>query len=228
MHEKAFFDRCKELVGDTSDAHWSDDHLAGFFQNFRPDGRALEPFFHEIPGGTKVYDRLRDVYDATANGYQDGSRTDAYFIVRKPATADHDTLIQSATRQLDNWRRMAEQDGETELVDMLTPLPEVRISTSEPPEIDPNCCDSMDVYIYDVQTDWWHSNLSSICPHARWMREAFYYLNCDYYLARYVAWPWYRESSSIEEPYEPYFTMWLHGAELRCQSPDDVTLFVKP
>ncbi|GAA4434477.1 hypothetical protein [Bremerella cremea] len=227
MDEDAFLNRCKQLAGDTSDTRWTDDHLAGFFQNFRPHGKALEPFFQEIPVGTEVYDRLKNVYLATATGYQRGPRTDAYFIVRKPATIGNDTLIQCATQQLANWRAMAEHDNESELVDLLTPLPRIRISTDEPPEVDPNDY-SLDIYIYDVQTDWWHGHLSSVCPHARWLREAFYYLNCDYYLARYVMWPWYRDSSSIDDPYKPYFTMWLHGADLHCKSPDDVTLYVKP
>ena len=227
MNEETFFSRCKELAGDASDSRWTDDHLAGFFQNFRPDGQALEPLFRDIPGGNAVYDRLKEVYVATASGYQRGTATDAYFIVRNPAIIDNHTLIQSATTQLTNWRRMAEQDQESELVDLLTPIPEIKSSTDEPPPVDPNDYDSLDVFIYDVQTDWWLGHLSPMCPHARWMREAFYYINCDYYLAQYAAWPWYRDSSSIDDPYKPYFTMWLHGAELRCQTPDDVTLFVK-
>ena len=167
MDEETFLGRCKELAGDTSDAPWTDEHLAGFFQNFRPDGQALEPLFRDIPGGPEVYDRLRRVYVATENTFQRGSRTDAYFIVRKETPIDNDTLIRCATRQLDNWRRMAELEDESELVGFLTPLPEITVSTNVPPEIDPNDCDSLDAYIYDVQTDWWHGHLSSLCPHAR-------------------------------------------------------------
>ena len=49
------------------------------------------------------------------------------------------------------------------------------------------------------------------------MDEAFYSIACDYHLARYLAWPWYINSSSIKEPFEPYFNLWLHGATLRCE-----------
>lgn len=228
MNEEAFFNCCKELAGDTSDAIWTEDHLAGFFQNFRPDGDALERLFKDIPGGNEVYDRLKEIYAATASNYRHGDTVDAYFIVRSAARAEPDTLMRCATTQLANWRQMAEQVHESELVDLLTPLPEIKIKTETPPQVDPNDYDSLDVFIYDVQTDWWIGKLTPICPQARWMREAFYFINCDYYLARYAAWPWYRESSSITDPYKPYFTLWLHGAELRCQSPDDVTLYVKP
>ena len=58
------------------------------------------------------------------------------------------------------------------------------------------------------------------------MDEAFYSIACDYHLARYLTWPWYMNSSSIKEPFEPYFNLWLHGATLRCEAPDNITLFV--
>lgn len=88
-----------------------------------------------------------------------------------------------------------------------------------------NDTDSLDTFIYDVQTDW-HARLVPSCKHAGWMREGFYTIGCDYYLARYVTWPWYREATSIQEAYEPYFNLWLRGAELRCESPTNVAVFV--
>ena len=148
-----------------------------------------------------------------------------YFIVRKPLRTSDEHLVRCAADQLANWRKMAADFNVQELVDLLTPIPEVRLSKEPPPRVDPTDHSSLDVFIYDVQCDW-HGDLAPLCPHAYWMREGFYYINCDYYLAHYITWPWYSKSSRIREPFEPYFDLWLHGAELRCQSPDNITLFM--
>jgi hypothetical protein len=225
MDEAQFLKRCKDLAGDTSRKRWTRDHMAGFFQIFRPDGTRLEPLFNDIPDGLDVYQRLRQVYIATAGGSDRGQEADAYFVVRNPRPATDSELRGYALSQLSNWRQMAEAINQSELVDLLTPIPHVAVSHGIPPEPDPNDTESLDVFIYDVQTDW-HAQLMPQCPHTSWMREAFYYIDCDYYLARYVTWPWYKTSSSITEPYEPHFRLWSHGAALCCESPQNITLFV--
>jgi hypothetical protein len=199
--------------------------MAGFFQVFRPDGQRLQPLFDDIPVGRDVFSRLQQVYRATVAGSQGLQGIDAYFMVRNPDPATHNSLLRYATAQLANWRQMAGEINEQELVDLLTPVPRIAISNDVPPEPDPNDIESLDVFIYDVETDW-HAQLIPQCPHASWLRQAFYYIACDYGLARYITWPWYRNSSSIKEPFKPYFNLWLHGAKLRCESRDSITLFV--
>ncbi len=199
--------------------------MAGFFQCFRANTAPLQSLLLEIPRGDEVFDRLTNIFDATTP-IMDGERTDLYCVVRKPIIADASELKSLATKLLGNWRDMAIQENDQELVDELTPLPEVRVSGECAPEVDPNDYDSLDVYIYDTHTDW-KCGLTSICKHAHWMREAFYYLNCDYYLAGYAMWPWYRDSSELDEPYFPYYKLWTYGAVLRCISRDDVTLYVR-
>lgn len=199
--------------------------MTGFFQRFRPDGHKLEQLFGAIPAGLEVLDRLRRVYAATNNPSKDSGRSDMYFIVRKPLRTSDGHLLRCAAEQVTNWRNMAVDFSSQELVDLLTPIPQVRLSKGQPPRVEPTDYDSLDVLIYDVQSDW-HGSLIPNCQHANWMREAFYYINCDYHLAHYLTWPWYMKSSRIVEPFEPYFHLWLHGAQLRCQSQDEVTLFV--
>jgi hypothetical protein len=225
MNKAAFFRHCKDLAGDRSAGKWSAENLAGFFQHFRPDGQGLEALFADIPAGEEVLGRLRQVFQATCPPLQDSQQFDLYFIVRQPPPATEEQLVQWAAAQLANWRQMAVEIEEEEFINLLTPLPTVRISRVAEPAYDPNDTESLDVFINDVQTDW-HGALEPICPHASWLREAFYYLGCDYYLARHLTWPWYRPASSIHEPYEPYFELWRHGAKLRCISPDAVTLYL--
>jgi hypothetical protein len=199
--------------------------MGGFFQRFRPDGRELDGLFAGIPAGLDVLHRLRRVYAATTTPPQDQRRTDLYFIVRNPLRSSDEHLLRCAADQLANWRGMAAEFNAQELVELLTPIPKIRISKGPPPTIDPTDYNTLDVFINDVQTDW-HGNLAPLCPQARWMREAFYSIGCDFYLERYITWPWYTKSSQIREPFEPYFSLWLHGATLQCPSPDNITLFV--
>jgi hypothetical protein len=226
MDNSTFFNRCKELSGDASRRRWTAHDLAGFFQYFRPDGKALEGLFHDIPAGVDVYKRLQKIYRATAAASQGPQGIDAYFTIRNPEPAPIGDLARYATAQLTNWRQMAAQINQQELVDLLTPIPEIKIVAGSPPVLDPSDTESLDVFIYDVQTNW-HITLEPLCSHSVWMREAFYTMACDSYLARYVTWPWYQSSSSIKDPFQRYFHLWLHGAELRCPSPDEITLFVR-
>lgn len=225
MDELAFLQRCKALAGDASDGPWTVDNMAGFFQTFRPDGHVLEHLFAELPAGLDVFSRLRRVYAATAAPPIDPTRFDLYFIVRKPTPTSDAYLLRHAAELLTNWRMIAAEFGAQELVELLTPIPKVRLSKEPPPRVDPADHDSLDVFIYDIQCDW-HGRLTPLCPHANWMREGFYFISCDYYLAHYITWPWYMKSSTIKEPLGSYFELWFHGAELRCQSPDNITLFV--
>jgi hypothetical protein len=225
MGETEFLQKCKALAGDHTDVAWTEDYMVGFFQRFRPDGYELEPLFANIPFGLDVFSRLRSVFAATTTPPKDPNRADLYFIVRNPRPASDEYLLRRAVEQLLIWRAIAEDFHARELTDLLTPIPGIRVSTEPPPRHDPTDNNSLDIFIYDVQCDW-HEGLAPLCPHARWLREAFYYINCDYYLARYITWPWYRVSSKIEEPFAPYFDLWLHGAELRCSTPNEITLFV--
>jgi len=226
MEASHFYRRCKDLAGNDSTLDWTRDHLFGFFQAFRPDGGRLESLFADIPSGTAVYRRLQQVFAATAAGWQREGSHDPYFVVRAPQPASSDALLASAGDQLASWRSMAVAVGEQELVDLLTPLPSVTLRIGMPPPVDPNDTESLGAFIHDVQSDW-HGSLEPLCPHASWMREAFYSIACDYRLANYVTWPWYVHSTSLIDPLKPWFTLWRHGAELRCNSADDVSLFVR-
>ena len=225
MKQATFLQRCKDLVGGTFANPWTPEHMAGFFQHFRPDGQQLKPLFDDIPAGIDVYNRLRQVYRATADGFQEARDLDTYFIIHTPQYAKHDKLTGYATAQLSNWRQIAAETNERELVELLTPIPQIRISSDEPPDPHPNDTESLDVFIHDVQTDW-HVELVPQCPQAFWMQEAFYYIACDDYLAQYIMWPWYMNSTPIKDPFKPYFNLWLYGAELHCESPDNITLYI--
>ena len=226
MEESDFFARCKSLVGDTSPRVWDRDSMAGFFQCFRDRPARLKPLFDDIDRGDAVYNRLVQVFNATKGHTRDG-RSDLYCVVRQPDPADSADLLVTAKKLSENYRAMAAAIGEQELVDLLSPIPDVRLVFSSAPDVDPNDYDSVDVFIYDVVCDW-HGSLSSVTECARWMSEAFYYINCDYSLGWYTNWDWFSRDSAIDDPFLPYFKLWQSGAELRYQTPDDVTLYLPP
>lgn len=134
MDEFTFLQHCKQLAGDTSGGSWAAENLAGFFQDFRPDGERLRPLFADIPGGLGVFQRLREVYDATTTGYRRSGSVDAYFIVHEPRPSTVEELRVLAVAQLTNWRLMAVERHETELVNMLSPTPAVSVRHTAPPE----------------------------------------------------------------------------------------------
>lgn len=223
MTESQFFERCKSLVGDQSDRTWDRDSMAGFFQCFRNDHSTLRTLLSEIPRGLSVYARLVDIFDATS-GHTTNGKTDLYCIVRSPVTTAGSELLSDAETLIESFRKMAIAIGENELVAELSPTPTIRLEYRDPPDVDPSDY-SLDVFIYDVQCEW-HGNLSRFTEHASWLSEAFYYLNCDYCLARYANWAWYMDDSTIDDPFLPYFNLWRRGAELRCNSRDDVALYI--
>lgn len=224
MNEREFLQRCKDVVGDTSDAPWTRECLAGFFQHFRPDGDRLESFFADIPAGPEIYRRLREFYRATAVGWRRPDATDLYFVVHHPRPSTPDELIRYATAQLSNWNQMATEIRDGELVDALTPIPAVAFSTDELPKRNPTDKESLDVLIYDCQTNWLNA-LIRLSAHASWMRHAFYSIACNYAVAAYVTWPWYTAATSIKDPFKAYFNLWLRGAALRCQSRTSVVVY---
>jgi len=224
MNETEFFQHCKQLVGDESDREWDSDSMAGFFQCLRNNREALRSLFNMIPRGELVLERIFDIFDATQKPQSNDGRVDIYCVVRDPRESKPDELLQLANRLLINFREMAIAVDEQELISELTPTPNIRVEQSEPPDIDPNEY-TLDSYIFETQCEW-HGNLSPFTDYACWMDEAFYYLNCDYYLAHYASWDWYKDTSKIDDPFLPYFEIWRRGADLVCLSADDITLYL--
>lgn len=225
MKESAFFCQCKALAGETSQAPWNKDDLFGFFQRFRPQGDGLESLFVSVPEGEAVLARLRNVYSATATpGTLRPEVEDAYFIVNCPVPAPPEELEASAMTMLENWREMAIDLKDSDLVSQLTPTPTVVIDKAATPPVDPRDTSSLDVWFYDLRSDWMRS--LDRCPQANWMSEAFYSIGCDYALAAYITWPWYRAASRLADPFAPHFHLWRHGAVLRCRSRDDIVLYL--
>ncbi len=209
----------KTVARDDHRGAWSEDSVFAFFQRFRPTGAGVENALQPLVCGDEVLARLRRIYEATDGGR--GDATDAYFIVRNPPRCRQEDLVRHARLQATRWREIAREQGDEDLVNWLS-IDKIEVTDAERTMPDN---DSPETAVYDAQTDW-HVGLRSTCPHSHVLREAFYSIACDYYLAYWVTWPWYRDSTRIDEPYEPSFELWRHGAHMQIPSPHHVVLHV--
>jgi len=62
-----------------------------------------------------------------------------------------------------------------------------------------------------------------------WQRDGTYdacSVACDYNLQYHILWPLYRQATTIEEPFRPYFDLWKHGSGYRFAGKEAVRVYV--
>jgi hypothetical protein len=216
-------ERWKALAGDTSPGPWAPDHMAGFFQRFRPDGRGLPQAFEGVVGGDEILPRLLEVYRATADGWRGGGDYDGYFVVRNPGPTPASRAEDLIRRHLGRVAAMAEAVGDDELASLLGRPLRVEVAEGEAPW--PPGEDAPESLIYEATGEFMGS-LTPLESDALLMREGLYTIACDYNLQYHCLWPLYRHASTIEEPFGPYFDLWKQGFGYRFMSEADVRVYV--
>lgn len=210
-------------VTELESAVWTNEEdLFGFFDCFRPDGKGLERVFAGVAGGEEIRKRLLRVYECTRDSAGGGW---GYFVVRRPAPATPERLVSLTARHLGRVRQIAISSGEADLTNLLDELPEIEIKRGRMPDRKQPDYDAPETLIYDVVGDWF-GGLEPVPSDALLLNEAMYSIACDYDLARYLAWPLYRHSTNIEEPFAPYFDLWTHGARPWFGKPGLATVYV--
>jgi len=221
MNVRDVFTLWRDACGDPPDRSWDRDDIFAFFQRFRPDGRGLERALLPIPSGRAVLDRLLPIYSATSGGWQ-ADRYDAYFIVRNPAPIDRSDAGTLVRNHLSNLAGVAALAKVGELVELLR---ERALSFSFEVPARTQYRHDTDEFIYDTVSDW----VGSLTPEPAEitaLRDAFYSIGCDYFLAWHVMWPWYAKATTTIEPFHPYFRLWQHGVEYRFDGPSSVTVYL--
>lgn len=198
----------------------NEDELYGYFECFRPDGKGVENVFAGIVGGDEIVARLKRVYECT------NDRIEAYFIVRRPKPATKERILLLTTQHLEKVRQIAIDFGVlgARLAKRLEVLPEISINYTAIPEQIRNS-DAPETSIYDITGDWF-IDLKPIESDALLLEEAFYSIACDYKIAHYLMWPLYKESTTITDPFAPYFELWTHGALPFFEKPGLVNVYV--
>jgi hypothetical protein len=221
--DEVMLGRWKAMAGDTSPGSWTEQDMAGFFQRFRPHGAGVSAAFEGVEGADEILPRLLEVYEVTADGWQQGDCYDRYFIVRNPSplTASHATGL--LRLHLERLAAMSEAVGCDELTNLLGARLRLEAVEGEAPwppgDSDP------ETLIYEVTGQF----MGSLTPResaALLMGEGLYTIACDYNLQRHILWPLCRHATPIEEPFRPYFGLWKHGAAFRFVDQQTVWVYV--
>lgn len=186
-----------------------EDRWFGVFQRYRPDGDGVEEVFVDLPDATEYADRIRSVCRATSHP---GWERDAYFIVRSPKPATEQELVGYGEELLAGLRLISLQpvpSGDRELHKYLEGVTHL---------------------ITTCQVDTWHDDhtlvhesvgdilqgLQDADHRAVQLGEGFYSVACDYWLAWYLMWPYFRGWVQ-QEVFRPYFELWLRGCSIAFQ-----------
>jgi hypothetical protein len=195
------------------------DELAGFFQAFRPHGAGVERALRGVVRSDVIVPRLMEIYEAPVDGYP----TDVYFIVRKPTPLSRDDALHLAILHRQKLNEISKEAKSGELAQLLRQHDRSEVVVGQrswpPNEEDP------ETLVDEVVTDYVLS-LSPERSQALLLREALYNMACDTYIRDYVLWPLYQESTSVLEPFEPYFKLWKHSAGFRFDHDGSLKVYV--
>lgn len=200
--------------------------LVGAFQKFRPDGKSLHKVFERAPFGDAIMERLRKVYEITGEARRSDGMSDAFFIVRNPAKIDPTEALEVATLFFNQLHQLAIHNDIPELTSVLDPLPTIRIMEGKAPK-NPKADSEKSQLLHAMQKQaptvidkflGEQIASASLLPEqafAKFLGPALYFVACDPFLRDYLLWPLVAECSVLDDPFEPYFWLWQHGAKFR-------------
>lgn len=219
--------RLRNLAGIAQDQPCDGDTLIGMLQRFRPDGSPLVGLFDGLPNGTELASRLQQLYKVAGDSARPGGGQDAYFIVRTPPSADADEVHRWATQWLQSLLALAEQTGFDELVESLGPTPKVRVLEGIAPKHTKGDLDELPLYrAFKKQAAELVQRLPTQSSIPALLGPAYYYAACDWALRDYLLWPLYKAHTELDDPFEPYFHLWRHGAKLRSFASDTIDVYL--
>jgi len=210
----------------------SPDSLIGFFQQFRPDGRGLAGLFDDLPGGQDVHRRLEEVFEIAGSDRRGDGRRDVYFIVRSPEPISADATQQLAENWLSGVASIADATADDRLIEVLTPLPKVRVLEGSPPKHPKDAINQSELMkVFQTQAPKLTERIDLSHEIAATLRPAFYFINCDAMLRDYLMWPLYQEALvsqglAGQEPLRPYFRLWCHGVKYRIMQDKQIDFYI--
>jgi hypothetical protein len=188
----------------------SEDNLLALFHQFRPDGEGVERVFADIPSGDRYLARLRAVYAITCG---EGWANDLYFNVRPLPAWTSQELRSIGLRFVTELRGLAARIGGQELSAYLSRVSDVEVASHD--QLDRHHVDNL--LVHETVGDWLIGVTDWADPVAR-LREAYYGIACDYWLANYLSWPYF-ERWHGPDAFQPYFELWRRGVACGFQGP---------
>lgn len=226
MNTEALIQRFHDRTGAEVPEIGDPDSLIGFFQNFRPDGKALDDLFGELGAGPDLSERLASLYEVAGDDRRPQGGRDAYFVVRNPPALDPDLARQWGTDWLSGLRDIALSIGDQAMADALDPVPSIRVLEGIPPKhpkIDVEKCNLLQKLQINGEQIVDRIEAGS---HPAALRPAYYFIACDAMLRDYLMWPLYASASGHADPLLPYFHLWRHGVKWRVFQDEQVDLYL--
>jgi hypothetical protein len=185
-----------------------EDRWYGVFQGYRPRGDGVEEVFAGLPDAPEYAARIRSVCQVTL--YERWAQ-DAYFVVHTPQPEPDEQLIgfgQELLRGLRLIAVFATLSGKRELHEYLSGVS--RVVVAPPGKCNRNHEDHQFVHetVGDILRgfqDYSHRIVQ--------LREGFYSVACDYWLAWYLQWPYFHKWVP-QDVFRPYFDLWSRGCEV--------------
>lgn len=254
MNRKQFIAACRACLDDAElqaawDAHLADpdrmsDVPPGFFSWFRPDGSALKSLFDRVKKGGAAYERLLEIYAATAPGY-DPARP--YFLVVEPQPTWPDELIAWGERHLVCLAAMADCFDHNARGAPTLPVacsfdgdrdyPPLRLDCRvvvEHRAADPYASDTSDVHEMDTLLWDYLSKIhtpNKLTNHLHELAEPLYQMTAHLMVPTFVLWPYYSRRFFFGhkvrdvDPVRPLIELWKRGAEARFRGRDELVIY---
>lgn len=208
---KQLLDQLARGVGQRPGYFKDEAYLTGYFQRFRPNGDGLERTLQGIDKSDELCERISAIFKAAARDFHPA---DAYFVIKAPPSLSADWQLELLRAHLDAMNEIAEHVGNEEVPDLLAKTQLVSVADLNLSQITEG--DDTELAIYEMITDELIAPARSAVPEAQHvMREAFYTIAAEPYLACYAQWPWFRDAVGLEDPFQPYFELWKNGIQMR-------------
>ncbi|GIM48615.1 hypothetical protein [Capnocytophaga stomatis] len=208
MTQKEYAQYLAELIGEEMDTDCDEleELFYGYFQSFMPDGKNVEKVFEPIENGQLLYQRIKPIFETTKEETTrafEQNIAPGYFVPNKKGTEEELKAI--GKELLAGLLEFASFVEEETLQNYLSEITEIEISDNKEQNFD----DEKHVHLWETLLDWTIDNtdyesLISI------LREAYYSINCDYFLAAYLQYPNYNDKPNGDF-LKPYFELWQRG-----------------
>lgn len=225
MSTAALLRKCHDLAGLDPETALDPDSLVGFFQAFRPDGKALSDLFSDLEVGDELHLRLQQLYAFAGDDRRPSGGRDAYFLVRRPKPIEPQRAEQLATNWLEGIAAIASHLGAREICEVLHPIPRVRVLEGTPPKHPKNDFEKSNLLRLIERSAGLLESIDA-GPYPATLRPAYYFTACDPMLRDYLMWPLYAQQTGLKDPLSPYFELWMHGAKYRIFGETQIDLYL--
>lgn len=225
MSAEVLLRRCHELADLPVAERLGPESLIGFFQQFRPDGTALEGLFQEFEAGPELHARLRQLYAVAGDDRRPGGGRDAYFVVRQPKPIAPQQAERLATAWLEGLLAIATHLHDWAMLQSLKQAPRIRVLEGHAPK-HPKQPSEQAALLRAIRGAANLVEQIDAGSLAETLRPAYYFTACDAMLRDYLMWPLYAQATGLEDPLRPYFELWEHGVKYRIFDDSQVDLYL--